>query len=175
MKLLYHLLSFITKHLLVIHKGTLLAKAKSTLALALSLSPITYVIEQITHWTLANQTYIVFVFGAIAIDHVLGTLIHSFIKRDFSLKQNIIGLITKIGLVVAVGFLFEGVNHIVYQESFLKNYLIIVLRLAVFLYPAGSAFMNASIITNGKFPPIGWIEKIKKFQKNIDLKEFNNE
>jgi hypothetical protein len=42
----------------------------------------------------------------------------------------------------------------------------------VFLYPAGSAFVNASILTNGKFPPLGWIQKVEKFNSNLDINQF---
>lgn len=168
-------LKFIAKHLLIIHKGTLIAKAKSTLALSISVSPIAYIAEKITDWTFENQSYVMFVLGAIAIDHLLGSIIHAFIKKDFSFKKNVIGLVTKVGLVVLVGFLFEGVNSIVEQDSFVKNYTIIVLRLAVFLYPAGSAFMNSSIITNGKFPPIGWLDKMRKFQETLDISDLKKE
>lgn len=161
---------FILTHLILIHKGTLLIKLKSSLSLAAAFSPIAYVTEKIMHWSLANETYIWFVFVAIVVDHYLGTILH-LIKRDFELKKNAIGLITKISLVVAMGFLFEGVNEIVQEDSFVKSYLIITLRLTVFMYPAGSAFTNSSILTKGKFPPIGWMNKFKKFQENLDLND----
>ncbi|WP_281991400.1 hypothetical protein [Aquimarina aggregata] len=164
------IIEFLTKHLLIIHKGTLIAKVKSLLSLSLSLSPFAYGIEKITNWTLENEAYVVFVLGAIVVDHILGSAKHLFVQRDFSLKENLIGLIKKVGLVITVGFLFEGVNYIVQGESFVKNYTIIVLRLAVFLYPAGSAFWNSYIITNGKFPPVGFIDAIKKFNVNLDLR-----
>lgn len=166
---------FIITNLLTIHRGTFVAKIKSTLALAFATSPMAYVFEQVTKWTITNSVYVEFVLFAIIIDHLLGTIIHAFIKKDFTLKKNVIGLITKIGLAITMGLLFEGINHIVKEASFVKEYLIVVLRLTVFLYPAGSAFMNSSIITKGKFPPIGIINKIKSFQENSELKEFKKE
>ena len=168
-------ISFITKHLLIIQKGVFLAKLKSAGTLAITFSPLTYVVEHLMDWSIANQDYIVLVLGAIAIDHILGTLVHFFIKRDFSIKINIHGILIKLGLVVAMGFLFEGLNNIIKEDSFIKSYLTIVLRLTVFLYPAGSAFVNSSIITRGKFPPIGWINKVKKFSENLDLNEMKGE
>jgi len=161
---------FILIHLILIHKGTLLIKLKSSLSLAAAFSPIAYVSNKILHWSIANETYIWFVLIAIVVDHILGTILH-LINRDFDLKKNITGLFTKIGLVVAMGFLFEGINEIVEEDSFVKSYLIITLRLTVFMYPAGSAFSNSSILTKGKFPPIGWMNKFKKFQENLDLKD----
>jgi hypothetical protein len=166
------IIGFLIKHLLVIHKGTIAAKLKTTLILAISTSPIAYIIEKITTWSVENSEYILFVLGAIMIDHLLGSFVHAFVKRDFTWKKNLQGLVVKIGLAVAMGFIFEGVNHIIKEASFVKSYLIIVLRLAVFLYPAGSAAMNSAIITKGKFPPIGFLDKIKKFNTSLDLSHF---
>jgi hypothetical protein len=45
----------------------------------------------------------------------------------------------------------------------------------VFLYPAGSAFMNSAVLTNGKFPPMGWISILNNFNKNLDLNTFKKE
>lgn len=168
-------ITFLLKHLIIIHKGTFLAKAKSALILGVSTSPIAIMMENIMSWSIANQEYIYFVLMAIIIDHLLGSWLHAFVKHDFSIKKNIQGLFIKIGLTVAMGFLFEGINHLIQEESFVKSYLIIVLRLTVFLYPAGSAFMNSSVITQGKFPPIGWINKIKAFNENLDLQGLKNE
>lgn len=175
MKIYNLILIFISKHLFIIHTGTFLAKVKSTFFLGVGVSPIAYVIEQITSWSLKNQDYILFVLGAIAIDHILGSILHAFYKRDFTWRKNLEGLIIKISLAVAMGFLFEGVNHLIKEDSFIKNYLVMVLRLSVFLYPASSAFMNSSVITNGKFPPTGWINKIRAFNSNLELKELKGE
>lgn len=166
---------FILKHLLIVHHGGLIAKIKSTVYLALASSPVAYILEKLLSWSMANQEYLVFVLLAIMVDHILGSIIHGFILRDFSFRKNLSGLILKIGLTVVIGLLFEGVNHIMKGDNFIKDYLTMVLRLSVFLYPAGSAFMNSAIITKGKFPPIGWMEKIKKFNQDLDLKQFKEE
>lgn len=165
-------LAFISKQLIIIHTGSIFAKLKSTLFLGLSFSPIAYVIEKITDWSIANSDYILFVMGAIMADHILGSVVHAFYKRDFTWRKNIQGLGIKIGLAVTMGFLFEGINHLTSEVSFVKSYLIMVLRLAVFLYPAGSAAMNSAIITEGKFPPLGFLTKMKQFNKNLDLSQF---
>jgi len=173
--MLLQIMYFITKHLYIIQKGVFLSKLKSSGILALTFSPFTYIIEKLTHWTLENQDFILLVFSAIAIDHIIGTAIHLFIKRDFSFKENIKGVLVKLGLVIAMVILFEGINSILKEASFIKSYLQIVLRLSVFLYPAGSAFVNTSIITKGKFPPIGWMNKLKKFNENLDLDAIKKE
>lgn len=166
---------FITANLIAIHKGTVLAKLKSSLFLSLGFSPIAYIIETFTNWSIVNQDYISVVLLAIVIDHIVGSYLHAFVKKDFTFKKNFLGVALKITLVVMVGILFEGLNHITKTNTAVQEYLVLVTRITVFLYPAGSALMNVSVITNGKFPPMGWIKKIQKFNENLEIpKETNN-
>jgi hypothetical protein len=168
----------VLKNFTVIHVGTFIMKIKSTFKLGVLLSPVLYATEKmsvvmatwlkINVWVIDNSTYIQLVLGAIAIDHVLGSIKHLFWTQDFEFRKNLTGLSIKIGLVVAVGFLFEGLNELVHEHSIIKDYLTTTTRIVVFLYPAGSAFSNSSVISGGKFPPIGWMERLKKFQTNLN-------
>ncbi len=166
------MLKFIYLNLLFIHKGSLASKAKATLYLSLSASPFAVLIEKFTAWYNINYGYVVFVLIAIMFDHFLGTWVHAFIKRDFSMKKNIQGLLIKCSMVLMVGVLVEGFKHILGSENFITDYFNLVSRLMVFIYPAGSALMNCAIITNGTFPPTSWMGKITKFNSNMDLKYF---
>lgn len=174
MNILALITDFVFKKLVLLHSGTILTKLKATLLLSIAASPFAALINTVIDWSENNSVYIQFVFGAIIIDHLLGSILHAFVKHDWDWKKQITGLLTKIGLVVAMGYLFEGVNYIVEEESFVKTYLSITLRLTVFLYPAGSAFINSAILTDGKFPPIGWMKRFKMFQENLKLSEIIN-
>lgn len=169
------ILNFVFKNIAIIHKGTFIAKIKSTLLLSIAASIPVSIFDALVHWTVNNQVYIQFVFGAIIFDHILGTVIHAFIKRDFYWKTNITGFLVKVGMVVIVGYLFEGVAYIIKEESFVKDYLNIMLRLIVFLYPASSAFANCSIITKGKFPPTSILKRFAKFQENLSVKDLKKD
>lgn len=179
--ILNYLISVLTALKIMIHAGTYFAKIKSTIKLGFLISPlvvmtekaIALIIGSVEKWTIDNSDYIGVVLVAIAIDHILGTIKHLKIK-DFTVKKNLVGLMTKIGLVVACGFLFEGLNIIIHKETFVKDYLTIVTRLIVFLYPAGSAFGNSTFLSNGKFPPQSWLDKLKHFQKNLNPSEFSS-
>lgn len=164
----------VVSSLKIIHAGTIVAKIKASIKLGFLLSFPTFIWDQISQWGIDNSDYLAIVLMAIAIDHILGTFKHLFVNRDFSMRKNIIGICVKIGLVVSVGFLFEGLNIIIHQDTLIKDYLIIVTRLIVFLYPAGSAFGNSAVISGGKFPPSAWMDKLKKFQKNLDPNDLGN-
>ena len=149
-------------------------KLKASLKLSVLVSPLLFFVEAFTTWGVANIYYITFVLGAIIIDHLLGTWKHLYIDKDFTIKKNIKGLFAKIIIVILGAYLFEGINHIVEKDTFIKDYLLIVMRLMVFLYPGGSALGNMSIFTKGKFPPKAWIKRLDKFQENLDVEDLTN-
>ena len=153
--------------------GSIAIKSKTIFLSTMLVSPFVILFGKITNWAICNSTYVLFVLGAIAVDHFLGTLVHAFKLRDFSIKKNIIGLMLKLGMVVAVGFLFEGIAMLINSTSIVLTYLITTMRLFVFLYPAFSAMENSSILTNGKFPQKGILDKFKHFQENANVKELS--
>lgn len=158
----------------LIHVGTYLDKIEATVKVGLLISPFIFAMGRFNLWIHLNIDYITVVLGAIAVDHILGTIKHGFFFYDFTIKKNLVGLMTKIGLVIACGFLFEGLNILVHKDSVIKDYLTITTRIIVFLYPAGSAFSSSSVISGGKFPPTGWMEKLRRFQTNLDTNSFKN-
>jgi hypothetical protein len=165
-------LNFILKNLVAIHKGSIELKVKSTLAISLASFPFAVIADAVSQWFHLNIAYILFVFGAVIIDHLLGSYVHAFIKRDFNIKKNIQGFMVKVSLIVSVFFLGRGIVHILGDDNIMAHYFNTMMRLMVFIYPAGSALMNCSLLTGGKFPPIGFLEKLKRFNENLNIKEF---
>lgn len=146
-------------------------KIYGCLKLALPLSILGLLSNDIFAWGVGNYNYIMGVMGCIAVDHIIGTIYH-LRQRDFTLKRNAVGLVTKIGLCAGAALMFEIIQHAMRDAPLVYEYLKMVTRLIVLLYPAGSAFMNMSALTNGVFPPIGWIKKIKAFNSDLDLDRF---
>lgn len=173
-KMMVQYIIWVLSSLKSIHAGNMLAQIIASIKLALLLSVPAFIIEHLADWWLGNYDYIIMVLFAIAIDHLLGSYKHAFIKRDWSMLKNLGGLGIKIGLVVAVGFLFEGLEVIIKQDSAIKDYLITVTRLMIFFYPTGSALGSASVISGGVFPPTAWLNKLKRFQSNLNTDEFKN-
>lgn len=163
----------ILKNLNLIHIGSTTVKLQSTLKLGLLLSPFSLLWDKFKLWTVDNADYITVVLIAIAIDHILGSIKHAWFDKDFTFKKNILGLLMKVGLVAACGVLFEAFNVIIKDDNFIKEYLNIITRLIVFLYPAGSAFGNSAVISGGKFPPQAWLDKLNKFQSSLNTKDLS--
>lgn len=158
---------------LILILSTMLSKLKMTLSYAIWLSLPAYMIAHITGWYFENQSYVLWVLSAIAIDHLLGTAYHIWWAKDWSTKKNLLGFVLKVFLAVMVGLLFEGLNDLIVSEAdfalFIKGWTILILRLFVFLYPAMSAMENSSKMTKGKFPPLGFFKRFGAFQKTGDL------
>ena len=90
-----NILRFLKDNLWRMHAGDFEDKIISTSKLALASSPFAYLLSFITDWFSLNSGYVIFVFIAIIMDHLIGTWVHLFIKRDFSMKKNITGFFTK--------------------------------------------------------------------------------
>ncbi len=165
-------MNLLVKNLILIHKGSIWAKLQATFLLSVASSPFVFAIEKLTDWYTTNFAYLSFVAVAIILDHILGSWVHAFVKKDFSLKKNIYGLFAKAFLIVAVGILIEGFKHILGGENFIADYFNLLCRLMVFIYPAGSALMNCSLITKGRFPPTSFMERLTRFNKDMDINVF---
>lgn len=153
--------------------GSYTTKAVATVQISATTAVGLTLFERFSAWYMSNQVFMIYVFIALMIDHLLGTYVHLFIKRDFTIQQNLEGLLKKGFAIVAGYILFEMIHQIVQEVDFISIYFKVLLHIMVILYPAGSAMVNLSIITDGVFPPIGWMRKLKNFNENVNLHEFS--
>jgi hypothetical protein len=161
---------YIAKKLLIINSDiTFLAKFKAIAKIAFALSFPSWLVAKITAWSINNQDYIAGVLVCIAIDHFIGSIYHAFKLKDFTFKKNILGLLYKTALCASAAVLFEVIQYTIKDVSFIYEYLKTTARLIIILYPASSAFLNMSALTNGTFPPLEWIKKITSYNKTLDL------
>ena len=155
--------------------GDLPTKFSSAFKISLFTYPFIFLWEKLVKWGIPNQDFILIVLGAILIDWFFGTWKH-LKKRTFSFKQNAFGLIIKIALTTGAAFLFEGLNSIVKDSAdIIVVSLTTVTRVIVFLYPAVSAWQNIYIVSDERFPPKAWMDRINKFNENLNVKELTDE
>ena len=166
------ILSFILLQFVTIADGTIKEKLISSSVIAFITAPLVYLFEKLSVWTIQNSTYITVVCGAILVDWFFGSIKHLFFTRTFSWRNNAGGLMLKISLVVGGVFLFESFHFIIQEVTWIEQMLKIVTRLVVFIYPATSAWNNMAIVSNGKFPPRKWLEKVDAFYNNLDINKF---
>lgn len=169
------LIKFFILQFVNIADGDLSAKFSGAFKISLAVSPILFIWDKIAKWGIPNQDYILIVLMAILLDWFFGILKH-LQKRTFSFKKNASGLILKIALTVGAGMLFEGLNSIVKDSAdIVVLSLTIVTRVIVFLYPAVSAWQNIYVVSGERFPPKAWMERINKFNENLNVKELTDE
>ena len=169
------LIKFFLLQFMNIADGDLSTKLSGAFKISLSLSPFFFVWDKIVKWGIPNQDYILIVLMAILLDWFFGIIKH-LQKRTFSLKKNATGLILKITLTVGAGMLFEGMNSIVKNSAdIVVLSLTIVTRVIVFLYPAVSAWQNIYVVSGERFPPKAWMDRLNKFNENLNIKEFTDE
>ena len=165
------MIRFFLMQFMDIADGNLTTKLSGALKVSLIISPFIFVWDKIVKWGIPNQDYILIVLMAILLDWFFGIWKH-LEKRTFSLKKNATGLILKIALTVGAGMLFEGLNSIVKDSAHIVVLsLTIVTRVIVFLYPAVSAWQNIYIVSGEKFPPKTWMDRLNKFNENLNIKE----
>ena len=166
----YLLLQFVN-----IADGDLPTKFLSALKLSLIAYPFILIWDKIVKWGVPNQDYILIVLGAILVDWFFGIWKH-LKKRTFSFKQNAFGLVIKIALTTGAAFLFEGLGAIVKDSAdIIVVSLTTVTRVIVFLYPAVSAWQNIYIVSGERFPPKAWMDRINKFNENLNIKELTDD
>lgn len=143
----------------------------ASVKVSIIVTPFIVIWDKISNWGLSNQDYILIVLGAIFVDWIFGSIKHIFFTNTFSIKKNAIGLTAKIALATAGGFLFEGLNYIVRDAELVLVVMKTMTRVIIFLYPGISAFENIYIVSDEKFPPKAWMERLKKWNNSLNPKD----
>lgn len=99
---------------------------------------------------------------AIIIDLIIGGLKYWKINM-FSFSQLVVGLIIKVTVAFGGITLFLAFKSL--DPGIAAEWFALVAKFTVLLYPAGSAFTNMYILTNGRFPPIGLMKRLDSFDK----------
>lgn len=93
--------------------------------------------------------------------------------KTFSHTRLILGLIEQT-LIVTISMVtlnaFTLLNELKHSEDAVK-YFNLVWKLAILVYLGISIAKSMTIITNGKFPPIGFIRRMKSFNSTLDIGE----
>lgn len=150
--------------------GMTIGKMGAAVKVSMFLAPVTMV-TGVMNWVDANIAYIDLVMMAIFFDWFLGTIKHALWIKDFDWKLNIKGIIVKTMLIIIVGAVFEGLRHLTIEYTSITSYIVSILRLTVFLYPATSIIRSARVVSDGKFPPKGIYDAIENWSKDIVKKK----
>lgn len=129
-------------------------------------------VQNLTDWYILNEDYINWILVVLSLDHILGSYVHFKFKRDFKIEKNLIGLLTKIMVVIASYAVTESIRDTLEEVSFIAEYLSVVIKVSILLYPAYPAIKNIDVISGGKSPFSWLIKAIENFQNDGDLSHF---
>ena len=125
------------------------------------------IINPVRVWILQEVQFIGLLFVAIVIDLFFGVWKH-WKQHTFSFKEMLTGFLTKTVVCYLAMILFMSFSSFEGSETFnLGSYFLIVGRFLIFLYPAGSAMTNMNFVTDGKFPPLRFMKRLKRFEKEL--------
>lgn len=162
---------FIITNLLLIHSGNYHEKFLAIFKLALVPAAGISVMEKLSTWYIHNHFFIILLIGGLLGDLVMGIWKH-LKKRTFSFKKLITGFIEKAGIIVVAYFLCESLIQIISDAELGTIYFKFVSKIMLFIFPAGNAFVNMGIVTDGKFPPLGFLKRFEKFNNDLDPTAF---
>lgn len=144
--------------------GSIGQRVQSSVFLSITVSPIMYGFHLISKYVFTDREFVEVLFILLLADLITGMLKH-LKTHTFSFKELFLGLLEKI-FVSAVGMiLFNALGSIqgLEKNEVLLNYFKLVGKLINAFYVGGSAFNNLFLLTGGKFPPVGWMKRMKNF------------
>lgn len=143
------------------------------------LSPLFYFIQT---YVFGDYTFFVFFLVLFVMDIVSGGLKHFWKVHDFSFTQLGMKAFLKFAVcsiaLVTFNVMSKTLDTPDQIDDVINIYLFALGKTIVVVFVGGSVFENLYAITNGKFPPIGWLNRIKKFNESVDIKDLtrdNNE
>ena len=160
--------TFLLNNMVAIHKGTLFAKLKSSFILGAIASPVVS-LTFFKNWFINNHIFFFLLFTALVLDLMIGVFVHLFKFKDFALKKMVKGFLTKCYLTI-LGFLCFEIFKVLFNLYNVEvgDYVKLTISLIVMSYPLFSAIGNLSVATDGKFPPIGWINRMNKYKDSLN-------
>lgn len=160
--------AFLLNNMVTIHKGTLFAKLKSSVILGAVASPVVS-LTFFKNWFIDNYLFFILLFSALMLDLLIGVFVHLFKFKDFTLKKMVQGFLSKCYLT-SLGFGCFEIFKILFKlyNVDVGDYVKLTIALIVMSYPLFSAIGNLSVATDGKFPPIGWINRMNKYKESLN-------
>lgn len=162
---------FISNNLITIHSGGIGGKLWASFKLAAVPAVGLSIYERFTGWYIDSQVFVILLTGGLLGDLIIGIIKHLKLN-SFSFKKMLLGFTLKMAIVTIAYFFTEAILQIISEGEMDSIYFKVISKLAIFLFPAGNAAINMGIITNGKFPPLGFLMKFEKFNKTLDINIF---
>ena len=165
--------SYLLTTFAVIEKGTLPMKLGASLLFVTWVSPLAWIWHGLRVHIISDTSFVKALALCLFVDLFCGVWKH-WKQHTFDWKRLYVGFIEKCGMSFLGMIVFNSITGLQEWEhaATIRDYLILVGKLTCLIYVAGSAFSSMYIITGGKFPPVGWMRRMKNFNETLDVDEF---
>ena len=145
---------------------TLKIKLVVSMMFSLLWSPVIFFSEFLRNYFVPDEHLLKTVIALCFFDSVIGAA-KSIKQKRFNWLILMIGIMTKLMVsYIATVILKLMTNHEEMTSSAdFEMYFILVGKLMIMMYPSISAFNNLHYLTNGKFPPVWYMERYDSFNK----------
>lgn len=134
-----------------------------------ALSPIVFLLEQITTWFSINRKFATLVLLVLFINLVVGLWYHLKLNT-FSWEEFIVKNCIMIAILLLAYMLLESLVLVVGTNMVAEGFRVAI-QVSTLLYPTSKALKNLYILSNKEFPPAFIMEKLYKFEQTGDLAE----
>lgn len=136
------------------------------------LAPVAFVMNMIGWWWSDNEQFGSFMCIGLIVNAVVGIVFHlrhnTFNFKDFLIKN------FEMTFVVIAGYVMLEMLRYTAGDNLAGEAFKIIIQICTLLYPTSKVCKNLYIITEGKYPPKFFMERLYNFEKNGDLNEFFN-
>lgn len=150
--------------------GDMLTKVKATVTLTLLFNPLIWLLSKVNEYVIPDKKFIEILFILFMADLTTGMWKH-WKEHNFSFKELYTHLLQKVFVSIVGMTLFNTLAQLDSggDAKVIVDYFKLVGKVFNALYVGGSAFSNLYIITGGKFPPVGFMKRLKKFNESADV------
>jgi hypothetical protein len=140
--------------------------------LVLAFMPVAWVLNTFNLWFVDNKIFFQVLVWTIIANIVAGGKVH-WDNHTFKLKTLLWKNIEMCIIILFTYPILEGINRIT-GDNLAGDVFQWAIQIGTILYPGSKAIKNLHIWSNGKYPPAFLMEKIYKFEKDGDVKDFLN-
>lgn len=163
---------FLASNITAAYTGSAMEKFMAIMKLAVIPGLFAGLSEYVTGWVIDNRVFMSFIFTVVMVDALFGAIVH-YIKKDFSFKDLSGGFFKKMAIVIVGYVVFEMIHQIVKDLDFGGALIKATIQLMTLFYPLGSFAKSCHFLSGGKYPPLGFMERLKNFNADLDINHFN--
>lgn len=172
-KMLYAIKCYFAGAFTTLEQGNVFMKLGASLMLSITFSPVAWFWVLLRDHIIKDVAFAQLLMMCLFIDLICGVWKH-LKQHTFNFKLMFTGFIEKVGVTFLGMIVFNSLGAIQEWDKIetIRDYVVLVGKLVNLIYVAGSAFNSMFVITGGKFPPVGWMARMKKFNEDVDIADF---